>query len=82
MTISPNTAGTGAWGAVNIQDLALFFELLLAKVLQGEDVPSANKVFPSLRWEIIPGYNLDKGLANELHKQGILKTAEVKHLSL
>lgn len=32
--------GTGVWDAVLIQDLVLLYELLLAKVLSGDDVPS------------------------------------------
>jgi hypothetical protein len=74
--------GIGAWDAVNIQDLAPLYELLLAKVLNGDDVPSGKQgIFFSDTGDFT-WIQLAEGLASELHKQGILKNADFKHLSL
>jgi len=35
--------GTGTWDAVHVQDLTPLYELLLVKVLQGEDVASGKQ---------------------------------------
>lgn len=74
--------GTGAWDAVHIQDLATLHELLLAKVLQGEDIPSGKEGIFFSETGDYTWMQLAEGLANELHRQGILKTADVGHLSL
>jgi nucleoside-diphosphate-sugar epimerase len=74
--------GTGAWDAVHIQDLAPLYELLLVKVLQVEDVPSGKQGIFFSETGDFTWMQLAQGLANELHRQGILKTADVKHLTL
>jgi nucleoside-diphosphate-sugar epimerase len=74
--------GTGAWDAVHIQDLAPLYELLLVKVLQGEDVPSSKQGIFFSETGDFTWMQLAQGLANELHRQGILKTVDVKHLTL
>jgi nucleoside-diphosphate-sugar epimerase len=74
--------GTGAWDAVHIQDLAPLYELLLVKVLQGEDVPSGKQGIFFSETGDFTWMQLAQGLANELHRQGILKTADVKPLTL
>jgi len=74
--------GTGAWDAVHIQDLAPLYELLLAKVLQGENVPFGRQGIFFSETGDYTWMQLAEGLADELHKQGILKTADVNHLTL
>jgi len=74
--------GTGAWDAVHIQDLTLLYELLLAKVLNGDDVPSGKQGIFFSETGDYTWMQLAEGLANELHNQGILKTTQVEHLSL
>lgn len=74
--------GTGAWDTVHIQDLALLYELLLAKVLNGDDVPSGKQGIFFSETGDYTWMQLAEGLANELHNQGILKTTQVEHSSL
>jgi nucleoside-diphosphate-sugar epimerase len=74
--------GTGAWDAVHIQDLAPLYELLLAKVLQGEYIPSGKEGIFFSETGDYTWMQLAEGLAKELHRQGILKTTDVKHLNL
>jgi nucleoside-diphosphate-sugar epimerase len=74
--------GTGAWDAVHVQDLTPLYELLLVKVLQGEDVPSGKQGIFFSETGDYTWMQLAEGLANELHRQGIIKTVDVKHLSL
>lgn len=74
--------GYGTWDAVHIQDLVDLYELLLRKVLSGEDVPTGKQGIFFSETGDYTWLQLAEGLANELHKQGVLKTAEVNHLSL
>jgi nucleoside-diphosphate-sugar epimerase len=74
--------GTGAWDAVHIQDLTLLYELLLAKVLNGNDVPSGKQGIFFSETGDYTWMQLAEGLTNELYNQGILKTTQVEHLSL
>jgi nucleoside-diphosphate-sugar epimerase len=59
--------GTGAWDAVHIQDLALLYELLLAKVLNGDGVPSGKQDIFFSETGDYTWMQLAEGLANELH---------------
>jgi nucleoside-diphosphate-sugar epimerase len=74
--------GTGAWDAVHVQDLAPLYELLLAKVLEGEDVPSGKRGIFFSETGDYTWMQMAQGLADELQRQGVLQSNEVKHLSL
>lgn len=80
--VAVNGAGHGAWDAVHIEDLVLLYELLLAKVLAGDDIPSGKRGVYFAETGDYTWLQLSQGLADELAKQGVLKSNEVKHLSL
>lgn len=80
--VSVNGPGNGVWDAVHIDDLTLLYELLLAKVLAGEDVPSGRQGIFFSETGDYTWLQLSQGLADELFRQGVLKTKEVRHLSL
>lgn len=74
--------GTGVWDAVHIADLTLLYELLLAKVLAGENIPSGKRGIYFSETEDYSWKQLSQGLADELYKKGLIKTNEVKSISL
>lgn len=74
--------GHGAWDAVHIQDLASLYELLLRKVRAGEDVPSGKQGIFFSETGDYTWMQLAEGLAAEMHRQGVVKTAEVRRLNL
>ncbi|KFX88056.1 hypothetical protein V490_07867 [Pseudogymnoascus sp. VKM F-3557] len=74
--------GVGVWDTVHIADLAPLYKLLLAKVLAGEKIPSGKEEIYFLETGDYSGKQLAQGLADELYKQGLIKTNEVKSISL
>jgi nucleoside-diphosphate-sugar epimerase len=75
--------GSGAWDAVHIDDLVLLYELLLAKVLNGDqDVPSGKKGIFFSETGDYTWLQLAEGLAKAMKKQGLIETDEPKHLAL
>ncbi|KAH8816991.1 NAD dependent epimerase/dehydratase family protein [Xylogone sp. PMI_703] len=74
--------GYGVWDAVHIGDVTPLYELLLAKVLAGEDIPYGPKGIFFAETEDFTWLSLAEGLAKEMYKQGALKTADVKHLTV
>ncbi|GFZ52304.1 hypothetical protein JCM24511_10077 [Saitozyma sp. JCM 24511] len=75
-------AGEGAWDQVHVVDLASLYELLLAKVLDGDKVPYGKTgIFFSETGDVTWG-QLAQGLASELFLQGVIKTGQVRRLSL
>lgn len=80
--VAVNGPGNGAWDSVHIADLALLYELLLVKVLAGDDVPSGKQGIFFSETGDYTWLQLSQGLADQLFYQGLLKSNEVKHLSL
>ena len=74
--------GAGVWDQVHIADLVNLYELLLAKVLAGDNVPSGKEGIYFSETGDLTWRELSEGLAAELHKQGVLPTAEVNSLTL
>jgi hypothetical protein len=74
--------GNGVWDAVHIADLTLLYELLLAKVLAGDDVPSGRQGIFFSETGDFTFLELSQGLADELFKQDVLPTRQVRHLPL
>ena len=75
--------GHGAWDAVHIDDLVLLYELLLAKILNGDqDVPSGTKGIFFSETGDFTWAQLAEGLAKAMKKQGLVETDEVKYLTL
>ncbi|OBT64207.1 hypothetical protein VE03_06898 [Pseudogymnoascus sp. 23342-1-I1] len=74
--------GAGVWDNVHVADLAPLYELLLAKALAGEKIPSGKRGIYFSETGDHSWKELSQGLADELHKQGVLKTNEVKSISL
>ncbi|KAI0197167.1 hypothetical protein EV127DRAFT_355777 [Xylaria flabelliformis] len=75
-------AGSGIWDDVHIIDLAVFYELLLGKILKNETVPTGRKPFffvQSIRhsWK-----ELAEGIAAAGVKNGALKTTETQSIGL
>ena len=75
-------AGTGTWDTVHVEDLAQLYELLLMRVIVGDDIPSGKQGIFFAETGDYTWLQLSQGLANELANQGVLKSNEVKHLSL
>ncbi|KAI0413245.1 hypothetical protein F5X98DRAFT_352464 [Xylaria grammica] len=74
--------GTGIWDDVHVIDVAAFFELLLKKILNNEDIPTGLKPFffvQSIRhsWK-----ELAEGLAEAGLKKNILKSTETQSIGL
>ncbi|KAF4628389.1 hypothetical protein G7Y89_g9763 [Cudoniella acicularis] len=74
--------GKGIWDYVHIADLAKLYEILLTKILNGEEVPSGEKgiIFSSsgrYSWA-----ELSHGVADALFTLGAIKTRDVKSLTL
>ncbi|KFY93184.1 hypothetical protein V498_04532 [Pseudogymnoascus sp. VKM F-4517 (FW-2822)] len=74
--------GAGVWDEVHIADLTALYELLLAKVLAGEKIPSGKRGIYFSETGDFSWKQLSQGLADELAKQGLIKTNEVKSISL
>ncbi|KFY30568.1 hypothetical protein V494_08112 [Pseudogymnoascus sp. VKM F-4513 (FW-928)] len=74
--------GTGVWDAVDIADLTPLYELLLTKVLAGENIPSGKQGIYFSETEDYSWKQLSQGIADELSKQGIIKTNEVQSIPL
>jgi len=74
--------GKGVWSYVHVADLARLYELLLNKVLKGEELPNGEKgiLFSSTgsyQWA-----ELASDIAGALAELGAIKTREVKSISL
>jgi nucleoside-diphosphate-sugar epimerase len=74
--------GNGVWDAVHIADLVTLYEVILSKVLEGTPIPSGKKGIYFSETGDYTWRSMAEGLAAELHRQGVLKTAEVKDVSL
>jgi nucleoside-diphosphate-sugar epimerase len=75
-------AGDGVWDAVHMEDLELLYELLLSKVLSGEEIPSGHKGIYFSETGDFTWMSLAQGLAEEMYRQGALPTADVKQMTL
>ncbi|OCL07922.1 NAD(P)-binding protein [Glonium stellatum] len=74
--------GKGEWDYVHILDLATLYEIMLAKIVQGEDIPYGNKgIFFSetgnYKWK-----ELAQGIADAGNALGALKTNETKSITM
>lgn len=74
--------GTGVWDQIHISDLVTLYELLLARVLANENIPSGKEGIYFSEAGDFTWRELSEGLAAELYKQGVLPTAEVNSLPL
>jgi nucleoside-diphosphate-sugar epimerase len=74
--------GNGVWDTVHIDDLMLLYELLLAKVLEGENVPSGKRGIFFSETGDFTWLSLSQGLADSMQKQGLIKSNVVNHLTL
>jgi nucleoside-diphosphate-sugar epimerase len=75
-------AGEGAWDQVHIGDLASLYELLLAKVLDGDKVPYGKAGIFFSETGDFTWRQLAEGLASELFLQGVIEPDQVRQLSL
>jgi len=79
-------SGHGAWDAVHIADLSTLYELLLSKVLSKSEstspIPSGKEGIYFSETGDYTWSELAQGLAVEMHKQGVLKSTEVEHVSV
>ncbi|TVY45303.1 Uncharacterized protein LOCC1_G003149 [Lachnellula occidentalis] len=74
--------GKGVWDYVHVADLARLYELLLNKVLKGEELPSGEK---GILFSATGSYSwaeLANGIGSALAELGAIKTSEVKSISL
>lgn len=74
--------GKGVWDYVHISDLAKLYELLLLKIITGEDLPSGERgiIFSGTgRYQWI---EISNSIADALFKLGAIKTKEIRALDL
>lgn len=74
--------GTGVWDSVHIADLTPLYELLLYKVISGEKIPSGKQGIYFSETGDYSWKQLSQAIADELFKQGFIKTNEVKSIPL
>jgi nucleoside-diphosphate-sugar epimerase len=74
--------GNGVWDAVHIADLVILYEVILSKILEGTPIPSGKQGIYFSETGDYTWRSMAEGLAAELHRQGVLKMAEVKEVSL
>jgi nucleoside-diphosphate-sugar epimerase len=76
--------GDGAWDSVHIDDLVLVYELFVSKILAGEDtdLPSGEKGIYFTETGDFTWRALSEGVARELLARGVVKSDEVREMSL
>lgn len=74
--------GTGIWDDVHILDLAVFYELLIGKILKNENVPTGPKPFFFIQSIRHSWKELAEGIARAGVKNGALKVAETQSIGL
>jgi len=74
--------GKAEWDYIHIVDLATMFELLLAKILDGSDVPSNKDGIYFSETGHYTWRDLAQGIANAGKELGVLKTNELKPITL
>jgi hypothetical protein len=79
---SDSQQGLAVWSQVNVQDLADGYLILLESLLKGKPEPrtDADYYFFAENGEFAWG-EVSKQLGHDLHKRGLVKSAEVKELS-
>jgi nucleoside-diphosphate-sugar epimerase len=74
--------GKGVWDYVHILDLARLYEILLLRVLKGEEIPIGEKGILFSGTGRFSWAELSRGIASALKEVGALKTDEVKSVDL
>jgi nucleoside-diphosphate-sugar epimerase len=74
--------GTGVWDYVHILDLARLYEILLLRVLKGEEIPYGEKGILFSGTGRFEWAELSRGIAGALKELGVLETDEVKRLKV
>lgn len=74
--------GKASWDHVHIGDLASLYEIIVQKLLAGEDLPSGEKGIYFSATGHHTWLELAQGLADALFTLGVSKTEEVKSMSL
>ncbi|KAL6716579.1 hypothetical protein ACLMJK_006146 [Lecanora helva] len=74
--------GRGIWNHVHIEDVADLYEIITARVLAGEDLPSGESGFYFSENGTYTWLELAQGIGHALAKAGKAKTAEVKSIGL
>jgi nucleoside-diphosphate-sugar epimerase len=74
--------GKSTWDYVHVADLAKLYELLVLKIIAGEEIPSGEKgiIFAGTgRYQWI---ELSRGIADALFKVGAIKTKGIEYLDI
>lgn len=74
--------GKGTWDHVHIGDVATLYEIIVQKLLKGEDLPSGEKGIYFSANGHYTWLEVAQGLADALFTLGVSKTEEVKSVSL
>ncbi|KAE9362934.1 NAD(P)-binding protein [Stipitochalara longipes BDJ] len=74
--------GKGEWDYVHIADLASLYEIVLSRVIKGEDIPSGENGILFSGTGRYTWIELSRGIAGALFKLGAIKTDEVKSTSI
>ena len=75
-------SGKASWDHVHVVDLAKLYEIVVQKLLAGEDLPSGEKGIYFSEKGHHTWLEVAEGLANALFTLGVSKTEEVKSISL
>lgn len=74
--------GKEEWDHIHVQDLADMYGLMLARIVEGKDVPSAEKGIFFSETGSHTWMDVARGVGEAGFKLGALKTADVKKISL
>ena len=75
-------SGKGSWGHVHVVDLAKLYEIIVQKLLAGENLPTGEKGIYFSENGQFTWLETAQGLADALFMLGVTKTEEVKSISL
>ncbi|KAF2498698.1 NAD dependent epimerase/dehydratase family protein [Lophium mytilinum] len=74
--------GKAVWDYIHIADLSTMFELMLAKILDGDDIPSGKEGIYFSETGYYAWRDLMQGIADAGKELGVLKTNELKPITL
>ena len=75
-------SGKGSWGHVHVVDLAKLYEIIVQRLLAGEDLPSGEKGIYFSENGHHTWFDVAGGIADALFSLGVSKTKEVKSIGL
>ncbi|KAK4695871.1 hypothetical protein P7C71_g1958, partial [Lecanoromycetidae sp. Uapishka_2] len=74
--------GKGIWDHVHVEDLAMLYEVLVVRILAGQEVTSGERGIYFSANGTHSWRELAEGLADSMHTLGVSKTEQIKSISL